>query len=174
MLSQEVFDQLGPLFARRGWVFFAPWRRGQGLSADAGPYIEDQIKAAWKKDGVNAAATTMVRLLQTEHLNDQLAGLAWLQKQNFVAKSEIAVMGNSFGRNRDGAGSGKGALLCRGGRLRRRRELGSRTSVAVSDDQGRQQLEGAQSSFSRPRMIMTSGRAACSLTQCARAARWLK
>jgi carboxymethylenebutenolidase len=29
MLSQQAFDQLGPLFAKRGWVFFAPWRRGK-------------------------------------------------------------------------------------------------------------------------------------------------
>lgn len=97
MLSQEAFDQLGPLFSKQGWVFFAPWRRGQGLSSDAGPYIEDEIRAVWKKDGVNAAVTTMVRLLETDHLNDQLAGLTWLRKQNFVAKNQIAVMGNSFG-----------------------------------------------------------------------------
>jgi dipeptidyl aminopeptidase/acylaminoacyl peptidase len=97
MFSQQAFDQLGPLFAKRGWVFFAPWRRGQGLSADAGPYIENEIRAAWKKDGVNAAAATMVRLLETDHLNDQLAGFAWLRKQNFVVKNQIAVMGNSFG-----------------------------------------------------------------------------
>ena len=97
MLSQQAFDQLGPVFAKRGWVFFAPWRRGQGLSADAGPYIEDEIRAAWKKGGVNAAATTMIRLLQTDHLNDQLAGLAWLRKQDSVERNQIAVMGNSFG-----------------------------------------------------------------------------
>lgn len=97
MLSQQAFDQLGPVFAKRGWVFFAPWRRGQGLSADAGPYIEDEIRAAWKKGGVNAATITMIQLLQTDHLNDQLAGLEWLRKQNFVTPNQIAVMGNSFG-----------------------------------------------------------------------------
>ena len=97
MLSQQAFDQLGPLFAKHGWVFFAPWRRGQGLSADAGPYIEDEIRAVWKKDGVKAAADTMVRLLETDHLNDQLAGMAWLRKQHFVRQDQIAVMGNSFG-----------------------------------------------------------------------------
>lgn len=97
LLSQEAFDQLGPLFAKRGWVFFAPWRRGQGLSADAGPYIEDLIRATWKRDGVTAAAGIMVHLLETDHLNDQLAGLAWLRKQSFVRGNQIAVMGNSFG-----------------------------------------------------------------------------
>jgi carboxymethylenebutenolidase len=96
-LGEQAFEQLGPLFANRGWIFFAPWRRGQGLSADAGPYIEDEIRAAWKNDGVNAAAATMVRLLETDHLNDQLAGLAWLRKQKFVRRDQIAVMGNSFG-----------------------------------------------------------------------------
>jgi carboxymethylenebutenolidase len=47
--------------------------------------------------GVSAAAATMVRLLETDHLNDQLAGLAWLRKQNFVQPNRIAVAGNSFG-----------------------------------------------------------------------------
>jgi carboxymethylenebutenolidase len=38
MLSQPAFDALGPIFVRHGWVFFGPYRRGQGLSAQAGPY----------------------------------------------------------------------------------------------------------------------------------------
>lgn len=97
MLSNKAFEELGPLFASRGWIFFAPWRRGQGLSADAGPYIGDEIAAANKQGGLPAAAATASRLLKTDHLNDQLAGLAWLQKQQFVKPSRIAVMGNSFG-----------------------------------------------------------------------------
>src|SRR5580700_7152042 len=48
MLSKEAFEALGPVFTSRGWVFFGPYRRGQGLSASAGPYIEDQIDAAEK------------------------------------------------------------------------------------------------------------------------------
>ncbi len=32
MLSKKAFDALGPVFAKRGWVFFGPNRRGQGLS----------------------------------------------------------------------------------------------------------------------------------------------
>jgi len=97
MLSNKAFEALGPAFASRGWIFFAPWRRGQGLSADAGPYIGDEIAAAHKHGGLPAAAATTTRLLKTDHLNDQLAGLAWLQHQEFVKASSIAVMGNSFG-----------------------------------------------------------------------------
>ena len=39
----------------------------------------------------------MVRLLSTDHLQDQLAALAWLKKQSFVQRNRIATMGNSFG-----------------------------------------------------------------------------
>src|SRR6184192_2806503 len=97
MLSKEAFETLGPLFARHGWVFFGPYRRGQGLSASAGPYIGDEIAAAIKTGGIPAGAATMVRLLETDHLNDQLAALAWLRTQCFVKPDHIAVAGNSFG-----------------------------------------------------------------------------
>ena len=97
MLSNEAFEAIGPVCAGRGWVFFAPYRRGQGLSASAGPYISDEINAAAKTGGIRAAAATMVRLLENDHLHDQLAGLAWLRKQGFVQPDRIAVAGNSFG-----------------------------------------------------------------------------
>ncbi|HKW62036.1 MAG TPA: dienelactone hydrolase family protein [Candidatus Acidoferrum sp.] len=38
-----------------------------------------------------------MRLLETDHLNDQLAALAWLQTQKLVKADSIAVAGNSFG-----------------------------------------------------------------------------
>lgn len=95
--SDEAIDRLGPVFAARGWIFFAPYRRGQGLSADAGPYIMDLITAAVKKDGIHAGAAMMVHLLETDHLNDQLAAFAWLRDQKFVQATHIAVAGNSFG-----------------------------------------------------------------------------
>jgi carboxymethylenebutenolidase len=97
MLSKDAFDALGPVFAAHGWVFFGPYRRGQGLSASAGPYIGDQIAAAEKKRGIASGAAALVRLLETDHLNDQLAALAWLRTQRFVRPDRIAVAGNSFG-----------------------------------------------------------------------------
>jgi carboxymethylenebutenolidase len=97
MLSKEAFDALGPEFVRRGWLFFGPYRRGQGLSASAGAYIGDQIAEAKKKGGIAAGAAIMVHELETDHLQDQLAALAWLRKQIFVDPARIAVAGNSFG-----------------------------------------------------------------------------
>lgn len=97
MLSKQAFETLGPVFAEHGWVFFGPYRRGQGLSSSAGPYIGDQIADAQKKGGLRAGAATMVRLLETDHLNDQLAALTWLRMQSFVDPDRVAVAGTSFG-----------------------------------------------------------------------------
>jgi dienelactone hydrolase len=97
MMSAGAAEALGPAFASRGWLFFMPFRRGQGLSASAGPYIGDELRRAESSGGKRTWAATMVHLLETDHLNDQLAGLAWLGAQPFVDASRIAVGGNSFG-----------------------------------------------------------------------------
>lgn len=97
LMNDQAFDLIGPLFVAHGWVFFAPYRRGQGLSSDAGPYIQDQIQAARARGGLALAAETMVRLLSTEQLQDQIAAFAWLKQQPFVRPKLIAAMGNSFG-----------------------------------------------------------------------------
>lgn len=97
LLNNQAFDLIGPMFTDRGWVFFAPYRRGQGLSSNAGPYIQDEIQAARNKGGDALAAQTLVRLLSTDHLQDQLAALAWISKQAFVRPGQIAAMGNSYG-----------------------------------------------------------------------------
>jgi len=53
-------------------VFFVgPYRRGQGLSALAAKYIGDEIAAATKAGGVVSGAATMVRLFETDHLNNR-------------------------------------------------------------------------------------------------------
>jgi carboxymethylenebutenolidase len=97
LANNEAFDAIAPTFVSRGWVFFAPYRRGQGLSANAGPYIMDEIRSARGRGGTPAAAETMTRLLVTDHLDDQIAALDWLRTQSFVRPNAIATMGNSFG-----------------------------------------------------------------------------
>lgn len=97
MYSDEAIGALGPLFQGRGWVFFAPYRRGQGLSADQGPYIGDEVASAMQKGGMAAAAAAMIRVLEADQLSDQLAALAWLRQQSFVTPERIATFGNSFG-----------------------------------------------------------------------------
>jgi len=108
MVSNQASDLLGPLYANHGWVFFMPYRRGQGLSAASGSYIMDEVEKARKKGGTKALSATLIRLLKTDHLNDQLAALAWLKKENFVQSSHIAVAGNSFGGIETVLGAAKG------------------------------------------------------------------
>jgi carboxymethylenebutenolidase len=97
LTNNAAFASLGPVFVAHGWVFFAPYRRGQGLSQDAGTYVMDEINAARARGGIGAAAKTMVRLLSTAQLEDQMAALSWLRRQPFVRPTQIAAMGNSFG-----------------------------------------------------------------------------
>jgi len=97
MLSSQASQAIGPLFVRAGWVFFMPYRRGQGLSSEAGPYILDQVAAARRGGGKHEASVELVRLLKTDHLQDQLRALDWLQSQPYVRGDRIAVAGNSFG-----------------------------------------------------------------------------
>ena len=97
MLSSQASKSIGPLFAEKGWVFFMPYRRGQGLSAKSGPYIGDEIAQAQTRGGMREGAATMVSLQSTVHLQDQLAALRWLTSQRFVQGNRVAVAGNSFG-----------------------------------------------------------------------------
>jgi len=93
----DAFNALGPAFAKRGWVFFGPYRRGQGRSVETGSFIGDAIDSARREGGLEKAQAVMVHLLETEQLADQLAGLQWLKVQAFVQPDRIAVGGNSFG-----------------------------------------------------------------------------
>lgn len=92
-----AFDQLAPTFVAAGWVFFGPFRRGQGLSSSAGPYIGDELERAGRSGGRDAKAAKLVSLLTREHLDDQLAAHAWLEAEPYVIAKRIAVAGNSFG-----------------------------------------------------------------------------
>ena len=73
--------------------------RNTGVGALVGAGTGAVIGAATTgtPQGTAAGAATMIRLLEGDHLNDQLAGLRWLRAQNFVDAKRIAVGGNSFG-----------------------------------------------------------------------------
>ena len=96
-LSNEAFEAVAPAFTARGWALFAPYRRGQGLSGEAGPYIRDEIEAAREEGGMDAAQARLAQLLAGGHMDDQAQALAWLSRQPFADPRRIAAMGNSFG-----------------------------------------------------------------------------
>lgn len=96
-LNNQAAEILGPLYAKHGWVYFMPYRRGQGLSMEAGPYIMDAVEKVQQQHGPQKASQKLIELLSTDHLNDTMAGYNWIIKEGFVKKSQIAVAGNSFG-----------------------------------------------------------------------------
>ena len=107
------FDSVAAIFVPAGYVVFAPMRRGHGDSE--GPYIMDQLRQAQAGHGAPALA---VRLMEGEHLDDQLAGLAYLKQLPYVDPHRLVVAGCSFG--------GIQTLLAA------ERDVGYRAAVAIS------------------------------------------
>ncbi len=96
MKNSMASAAIGPKFVEKGWGFFMPYRRGQGLSEGQGPYIMDEIKAAWWNP-FESATEKLVEIHKGPQLGDQMAALAWLREQPYIDASRIATAGNSFG-----------------------------------------------------------------------------
>jgi dienelactone hydrolase len=82
---------LGPVFVEQGFVFFIPFRRGQGTSE--GTWIVDAVNAAEPP----AQGRVLAELHTTTQLSDQLAGLAYLRGLDYVDGAGVAVAGWSYG-----------------------------------------------------------------------------
>ncbi len=88
--TMRQFDAVAAIFVPAGYVVFAPMRRGHGDSE--GPYIMDQMRRA---DG--SRASLLVRAMEHEQLDDQLAGEAYLKRLPYVDPDRLVVAGCSFG-----------------------------------------------------------------------------
>ena len=75
----EGITNLARVFAGHGYVFMALFRRGEGLSADQGVSIGDLLERERVANGDEAATKLQVQLLESDHLEDALAGLAFLR-----------------------------------------------------------------------------------------------
>jgi dipeptidyl aminopeptidase/acylaminoacyl peptidase len=89
------FDGVANVFVPHGYVVFAPIRRGHQMSE--GQYISDERDRARQSGGAAAAQRTVVHLLETEQLDDQLAGLDYVRHFPYVDTARLAVAGCSFG-----------------------------------------------------------------------------
>ena len=95
-LSQTgPWQRLADVFVPAGYVLFGPQRRGQGGSE--GQYIEDVKDKEKKLRGKEAAQRLWVRLMGSQQLEDQLAGLEHLKKLSYINRHRIAVGGCSYG-----------------------------------------------------------------------------
>ena len=88
---------LGPVFARHGYTFLFLFRRGAGLSAGQGVHVGDLMQKELAANGQEARNQLQVRLLQTDELDDAVAGLAFLRALPEVDPRRVAIAGHSFG-----------------------------------------------------------------------------
>ena len=93
----EAAQVLGPVFARHGYVFLFPFRRGEGLSADQGRFIGDLLQKEEATRGPEARDHLQFVLMSTDHLADARAALSFVRILPYVDARRIAVAGHSFG-----------------------------------------------------------------------------
>ena len=93
----EAAARLAPLFTARGYAFFHPFRRGQGPSSDAAPFLQERLAREEQAHGKAARQQLQDTLLQTEHLDDVLAALSFLRTTEGIDPSGLVLVGNSFG-----------------------------------------------------------------------------
>jgi pimeloyl-ACP methyl ester carboxylesterase len=88
---------LGPLFARHGYAFLYPFRRGVGLSTDQGVNAVDLMDREQAAHGTAARNALQVQLLETRDMGDAMAGLAFLRARPEIDARDVALIGHSFG-----------------------------------------------------------------------------
>lgn len=93
----DAAERLAPVFVKHGYVFLYLFRPGQGLSADQGPFMQDLLQREKASKGDEARKRLQFYLLTTDHLDDLIAGVAFLKTQPGVDANRIAVVGHSFG-----------------------------------------------------------------------------
>jgi carboxymethylenebutenolidase len=93
----EAAEKLAPLFLKHGYAFLYLFRRGQGLSADQGPFMQDILQQEEAAKGKEARQHLQFMLATTDHLDNVLAALAFLKATPGVDAKCIAIVGHSFG-----------------------------------------------------------------------------
>jgi len=93
----EAAEKLAPLFLNHGYAFLYLFRRGQGLSVDQGPFMQDSLQREETAKGKQARQHLQFVLATTDHLDDVMAGLSFLKAAPAIDAKRIAIAGHSFG-----------------------------------------------------------------------------
>src|SRR6202790_4282554 len=90
-------SMLGPLFARRKYIYLVLFRRGMGLSRGQGLNSADLMENASKRNGQEGGNQVQLQQLETDQLQDMMEGLGYLRKRPDVDTHRMVIMGHSFG-----------------------------------------------------------------------------
>ncbi len=93
----QAAEILAPVFVKHGYAFLYLFRRGQGLSADQAPFMQDLLQREKIAHGDEARKRLQFRLLTTDHLDDVNAGSTFLKNLPGIDTHRIAIAGHSFG-----------------------------------------------------------------------------
>jgi dienelactone hydrolase len=85
------------LFAGRGYIYLALFRRGVGLSKDQGLNSADLMENAFKQNGQDGRNEIQLQQLEIAQRQDMLAGINYLINRSDIERNRIALMGHSFG-----------------------------------------------------------------------------
>jgi dipeptidyl aminopeptidase/acylaminoacyl peptidase len=93
----EAAERLAPLFLKHGYAFLYVFRRGQGLSADQAPLMQDLLQREEVAHGKEARQHLHFIWVTTDHLDDVAAALSFLKTAPGIDAHRVAIMGHSFG-----------------------------------------------------------------------------
>ena len=88
---------LGPVFAKKGYMFLVLFRRGVGLSESQGSNSMILMDKAFREQGQEGRNKVQLEQLQTVQLQDMKAGLTFLRKRIDVDTNHMGIIGHSFG-----------------------------------------------------------------------------
>jgi carboxymethylenebutenolidase len=94
---KEAAEKLAPVFLKHGYAFLYLFRRGQGLSGDQGPFMQDILRQEEAARGKQARQHLQYMLATTDHLHDVMAALSFLKTAPAIDAKRIAIAGHSFG-----------------------------------------------------------------------------
>lgn len=97
MPLSKAAETLASAFLKHGYAFFYPCRRGHGLSAEQGEFIQDALRKEEAASGVEARQKLQFTLLTGPHLDDTVAALSFVKAVPGIDSHRIAVVGHSFG-----------------------------------------------------------------------------
>jgi carboxymethylenebutenolidase len=136
----EAAEKLAPLFLKHGYAFLYLFRRGQGLSADQGAFMQDILKREEAMKGKEARQHLQFVLTTTDHLDDVMAALSLLKTAPAIDAKRLAIVGHSFGgqlallaAERDNTVRAAVTFAAAAGSWERSPELRERLRVAVDN-----------------------------------------